>query len=93
MVAFMLLHVDLSVDVPIQECVFHILLDDCMFPDSRHSQQHSCCGVIYRRGKDLVEILPFDLSKPFGYESCFEGAISVGLHFETPFHPYEFLAC
>ena len=96
MVAFRLLHVYLSVNVSIQECVFHIQLDDRMLPDSSYSQQHSCCGVITHRGEDLVEILPFNLSKAFGYEACFElvkAAISIGLHFENPFYPYGFLAC
>ena len=62
-----------------------------MFPDSSYSQQHSICGFITNWGEDLVKILPFNLSKAFGYEECFEfvkAAISVRLHFENPF-----LAC
>ena len=67
MLAFRLLHLYLSVNVSMQECVFHIQLDDCMPSDSSYSQQNSCCGVITHSGEDVIEILPFDMSTSFGY--------------------------
>ena len=70
-------------------------VDDRIFPHSSHSQEHSSNGVITYGGKDMKEVFPLNLSKAFGYESCFElvkDSIGVGLYFSYPFHTDWFLA-
>ena len=93
MASLRLLHVDLSVNVSIEECVFHIQLDDRIFPDISYSQERLGSGVITYGGKDLEEVFPLNLSKALGHQSCFElvkATVSVGLYTEWFLTRWEF---
>ena len=86
-----LLHVNLGVSVSVQKCVLHLQLDDSVFPDSSHNQEHPCSGVITHRGKYMKEIFPLSLSKTFGHESCFKLVKATVLTLKTHFSQTGFL--